>query len=224
MARKRQFVVLGLGIFGSSVTKTLSAYGCEVLAIDMDMNCVDRVSTFATECVQADMTNIEQLRHLDLGSYDVAIVGTGSNLESTVMAVMNLKELGVPYIVAKAKNKSYMQILTKLGVNLVVRPEKEMGERVAKMMLSTNIIDLIDIDDEYSIVEIKVPESWVGKSLADLNVRGKYGMNIIGIRYASEDKLSFKPDPHYNFIASDQVLVIAQTGQLKQFDVLEKLK
>lgn len=224
MSSKRQFVVLGLGIFGSSVTKTLSEFGCDVLAIDKDMTCVDRVTPYATQGVQADMTNIDQLRHLDIGNYDVAIVGTGSCLESTVMAVMNLKELGVPFIVAKAKNKSYMQILTKLGVDLVVRPEKEMGERVAKMMLSKNIIDLIDIDDQYSIVEIKVPEGWVGKSLAELNVRGRYGMNIIGIRNALTDKLSFMPDPHYVFNMNDRVKVIAETGQLKQFDVLEKLK
>ena len=221
--RKRQFVVLGLGIFGSSVAKTLSEYDCDVLAIDKDMSCVDRVAPYVTQCVQADMTNIDQLRHLDIGSYDVAIVGTGSCLESTVMAIMNLKELGVPYIVAKAKNKSYKQIFEKLGVDRVVRPEKEMGERVAKMMLSQNIVDLIEIDDEHSLVEINVPSSWRDKNLIELNVRTKYGMNVIGLR-EREKNLSFTINPEYRFKEGDRIMVISRTGHLDQFDVIDKLK
>lgn len=221
--RKRQFVVLGLGIFGSSVAKTLSEYDCDVLAIDKDMSCVDRVALYATQCVQADMTNIDQLRHLDIGSYDVAIVGTGSCLESTVLAIMNLKELGVPYIVAKAKNKSYKQIFEKLGVDRVVRPEKEMGERVAKMMLSQNIVDLIEIDDEHSLVEINVPSSWRDKNLIELNVRTKYGMNVIGLR-EREKNLSFTINPEYRFKEGDRIMVISRTGHLDQFDVIDKLK
>lgn len=221
---RRQFVVLGLGVFGSSVVKTLCEYGCEVLAIDNDMENVQNVAEYATQSVQADMENLEQLKHLDIGSYDVAIIGTGSNLESAVMAIMNLKELGVPYIVAKAKNKSHMQIFKKLGVDLVVRPEKEMGERIAKMMLSKNIIDLIEIDEDYSIVEISAPQSWVGKTLVELNVRGRYGMNVIAVRYAKNEMLTFSPDPKYVFENDDQVMVITQTSELKQFNALEKLK
>ena len=222
--RRRQCVVLGLGVCGSSVVKTLCEYGCEVLAIDNDMENVQSVAEYATQSVQADMENLDQLKHLDIGSYDVAIIGVGSNLESAVMAIMNLKELGVPYIVVKAKNKSHEQIYKKLGVDLVVRPEKEMGERIAKMMLSQSIIDLIEIDDDYSIVEISAPLSWVGKSLMELNVRGRYGMNVIAIRYAKDQKLSFSPDPKYIFEQDDQVMVITQTSELKQFNALEKLK
>lgn len=221
--RKRQFAVLGLGIFGSSVAKTLSEYECDVLAIDSDMSCVDRVASYVTQCVQADMTNIDQLRHLDLGSYDVAIIGTGSCLESTVMAIMNLKELGVPYIVVKAKNKSYKQIFEKLGVDYVVRPEKEMGERVAKMMLSQNIVDLIEIDDDHSIVELNVPTSWYEKNLIELNVRTRYGMNVIGIREVQAN-ISFNINPEYRFKEGDRIMVIVKTGHLDQFDVIDKLK
>lgn len=180
--KQKTYAILGLGIFGSTIAKTLSEYNCEVIGIDKDISCVERVSEFATQAVQADFTDIDQLRAIGVEDVDVAVVATGSRLEESIMAILNLKELGVPYILAKAKNKMYMQILLKIGADKVVRPEKEMGERVAKTLLSRNVIEMVDIDDEYSIMELHAPRNWVGKALSDLDLRTKYGVNILGIR------------------------------------------
>lgn len=136
MSEMKQYVILGLGIFGSTIAKTLSQYNHEVIAIDKDLACVDRVSDFVTQAIQADFTDIDQLRAIGIQDCDAAVVATGSHLEESIMGVMNLRELGIPFIMAKAKNKKYMQILQKIGADYVVRPEKEMGERVAKKLVS----------------------------------------------------------------------------------------
>lgn len=217
MANK-QYLVLGLGIFGSTVAKTLSEYGHEVLAVDQDITCVDRVAPMVSQAVQADMTNIEQLRVIGAGEFDVAIIGTGSDLENTLLAVLNLRELGVPYIVAKAKNKTAMKILETMGVDRVVRPEKEIGERVAKSLLSYNISDLISVDDKYSIVELIAPKAWIGRSLRQLELRSQYGINVIGIRSAHEKTTDVAFTPEFVLKQDDHLLVIAETVVLERLD------
>ncbi|MEF9920605.1 MAG: TrkA family potassium uptake protein [Erysipelotrichaceae bacterium] len=219
----QQFVVLGLGVFGSTVAKTLSEYNCEVLAIDRDIKCVDRVAEFVTQAVQSDITDKEQLRAAGAGECDIAIVGTGSHLEESVMAIINLKELGVPYIIAKAKNKRYMQIFSRVGADRVIRPEKEIGEQVAKSILSNNIVDMIDIDEEYSIMEVKAPGKWVGRTLKDLDARNKYGINVLGIRKQSDLHLSISPDADYIIEADDHMMVIADVKTFEKFDFLKKI-
>ncbi len=217
---KKQYAILGLGIFGSTIAKVLSEFECEVIAIDKDITNVERVSHFCDRAIQADFTDIDQLRDCGLEEIDVAVVATGSLLEESIMGVMNLKELGVPYIVAKAKNKTYMQVLQKVGVDRVVRPEKEMGERVAKSLMSRNILDMIDIDDVYSIVEIVAPENWVGKTLKSLDVRSNFGVNVLAVRKKHETRFSLSPDAEYVIDKSDALLVIAETNKLERYDYL----
>lgn len=223
MKKNQQFVVLGLGVFGSTVAKTLSEYNCEVLAIDKDIKCVDRVAEYVTQAVQSDITDKEQLMAAGAADCDIAIVGTGSHLEESVMCIINLKELGVPYIIAKAKNKRYMQIFSRVGADRVIRPEKEIGEQVAKSILSNNIIDMIDIDDEYSIMEVMMPQKWIGRSLKDLDARNKYGINVIGIRKQADLHLSISPDADYVLEADDHMMVIADVKTFERFDFLNKL-
>lgn len=216
--KNKSFAILGLGIFGSTISKALSDYNYEVIAADRDITCVDRVAEFVTNAVQIDITDVDQLRAIGVADCDVAVVATGSHLEDSIMAIMNLKELGVPYIVAKAKNKKYMNILEKIGADRVIRPEKEMGERVAKQLVSSNIVDLIDIDDEYSIVEIIAPEAWTNKSLKVLNLRVNYGINILGVRKRPGEHLSISPDADYMIEKNDRLLVIADNEVFKKFD------
>ena len=223
MAEMKQYVILGLGIFGSTIAKTLSPYNHEVIAIDKDLACVDRVSDFVTQAIQADFTDIDQLRAIGIQDCDAAVVATGSHLEESIMGVMNLRELGIPFIMAKAKNKKYMQILQKIGADYVVRPEKEMGERVAKKLVSRNIIDLIDIDDDYSIVEIAAPAKWVGKTLKALELRTNYGINVLGIRKNPKEHLSISPDAFYTIETNDQLLVIADNKIFKKFESLFRI-
>ena len=214
----RQYAVLGLGIFGSTVAKTLSRYNCDVIAVDSDIKCVNRMADIVTQAMQCDITDIDQLRAAGIQDCDVAVVSMGNHLEQSVMAIINLKELGIPYIVAKAKNKRYMQIFSKIGANKVVRPEKEMGEQVAKGILGKNIIDIIDLDSEYSVVEIPAPKEWTGKTLIDLNLRRKYGINVIGIRNHVTGDLNVCPEPECTIEKDDHIVLIADGDAINKFD------
>ena len=216
--QNRQYAVLGLGIFGSTVAKTLSKYNAEVIAVDIDQKCVNRMADGVTQAMQCDITDIDQLRAAGIQDCDVAVVSMGNHLEQSVMAIINLKELGIPYIVAKAKNKRYMQIFSKIGANKVVRPEKEMGEQVAKGILGKNIIDIIDLDSEYSVVEIPAPKEWTGKTLIDLNLRRKYGINVIGIRNHVTGDLNVCPEPECTIEKDDHIVLIADGDAINKFD------
>jgi len=216
--KRKSFAILGLGIFGSTMAKTLSEYGYDVIGIDQDSVNVDRVSEFATQAVQADFTDIDQLRAIGVQDVDVAVIATGSKLEASVMAALHLKELGVPFILAKAKNKVYMQILLKVGADRVVRPEKEMGERVAKSLMSQNIIDMVDIDDDYSMMELSAPKEWVGKKLVNLDLRARFGVNVLGVRSTENAKLDFGINADYIIHEEDTLLVIVGN---KKFEILE---
>jgi len=221
--KQKTYAILGLGVFGSTIAKTLSEYHCEVIGVDTDLSCVERVAEFATQAVQADFTDIDQLRELGIQDVDVAVVATGSQLESSIMAVLHLKELGVPYIVAKAKNRLYMQILLKVGADKVIRPEKEMGERVAKTLLSRNVVDMIDIDEDYSIMELTAPKEWVGFALKNLDVRNKFGLNILGVRNGEEAKLNFNINGEYVVKTNDQLLVIVEANKFEAMEYQGKL-
>lgn len=216
----KQYVVLGLGVFGSTVTKTLSQYGCEVLAIDKDPECVQRISEFATRAVIGDFTDKQFLIDLGIEGFDVGIVATGTHLEESLLGVLNLKELGVNMIIAKAKNKRFKAILEKIGADHVVRPEKEMGSRVARSILRKNIIDLIEIDENYSVVEMKVPQAWAGHTLSKLNLRKNYGINILGKRNMDTMKLDVSIDPDYEIHMNDHFLMIAETVKIEKLDYL----
>ena len=206
---RKQYAVLGLGVFGSSVAKTLSLYDCEVLALDVDIKCVNRIADIVTQAMQCDITDLDQLRSSGVGDCDVAIVGMGNHLEETV--------------VAKAKNKRYMQIFTTVGADRIVRPEKEMGKQVAKSLLSNNIVEMIDIDSEYSMVEIEAPFSWVGKSLRELDARRRFGINVLGIRRPQDQKLSLAPDADYIIDACDHLVIIADGNTFAGLDELNKI-
>lgn len=216
----KQYAVLGLGIFGSTVATTLANHGCEVIAIDKDASCVERVVDNVTKAVVANVTDPEELRAVGIADVDVAIVAIGTHLEEAVLATMNVKELGVPYVIAKAKNKQFMKILEKVGANKVIRAEKDMGQRVAKSLLRKNIVDLIELDEDYSVVEIKAPIDWVGKNFIDLNIRRVYGMNIIGIKHGNDDHLSLDVSPEYIINKDDHFLVIGKTKELERFDYM----
>lgn len=219
MANK-QYVVLGLGVFGSTIAKTLSQFEQEVLAIDKDVECVERVADFVTKAVVGDITDKDFLADLGISEFDVGIVAIGDHLEESILGVMNLKELGVNYIVAKAKNKRFMQVLEKVGADRVVRPEKEMGLKIARNLLRKNITDLIQLDDTYSIVEMKPAKQWIGKSLMNLDLRKKYNINILGKRNKETYKLEFFIDPSYVVEDDDHFLLVADTKKIERLDYI----
>lgn len=217
---EKQFVVLGLGIFGSTLVKTLSQFGREVIAIDKDSENVQRVSEFATKAVIGDVTDIQFLTDLGLDDIDVGIVAIGDRLEDSILATMNLKELGVPYVIVKAKNKRFKVVLERIGADHVVRPEKEMGEKIARTLLRKKIKDLIELDEENCIVEMKVPQSWIGKSLSQLDLRKLYSINVLGKRDPKTHKLEVPVDPSAPIEMNDTFLVLGQTDKIEKYDYL----
>lgn len=217
---EKQFVVLGLGIFGSTLVKTLSQFGREVIAIDKDSENVQRVSEFATKAVIGDVTDIQFLTDLGLDDIDVGIVAIGDRLEDSILATMNLKELGVPYVIVRAKNKRFKVVLERIGADHVVRPEKEMGEKIARTLLRKNIKDLIELDEENCIVEMKVPQSWIGKSLSQLDLRKLYSINVLGKRDPKTHKLEVPVDPSAPIEMNDTFLVLGQTDKIEKYDYL----
>lgn len=217
--KNKQYAVLGLGVFGSTIATTLSQYDCEVIAIDKDQSCVERIANEVTKAAVADTTDIEQLRSLGIEDIDVAIVAIGTHLEESVLTTMNVKDLGVPYVIAKAKNKQFSKILEKVGANRVIRAEKDMGVRVAKSLLRKNIVDLVELDEDHSLIEINAPVDWIGKSFQDLNVRQAYHMNVIGVKDSS-DNMSLSIGANYIVKYGDRFLVIGKTRELEKFDYL----
>ncbi len=219
--KKNMYAVLGLGIFGSTIAKNLSRYGHDVIAVDKDMAQIEKLSEFVSHAVCLDITDVEQLKAVGIEDADCAVVATGSSLEDSIMCIMNLKELGLKKIIAKAKNRKYGEVLLKIGADEIVLPEKEIGKRVAKRLISPDIIDLFDIDTNYSIVEIHVLEAWVGYSLAELNLRSKFGINVIGIR--RDDKLTLTVDSNELISKNDELIIACKNDLFERFSQLERV-
>lgn len=178
----KSYVVVGLGRFGSETARRLCSLGCEVLAIDIKSDLVQQIANDVTHAVVGDCQDKEVLKALGVGNFDCAIIAIGDDLAASVLATMNMKELGVPYLVCKAHDDMHRRVLEKLGANRVVIPEQENAARLAKSLSSPNLLDYIELSEEYGIVEIPAPKSWIGKSLKELDVRAKLGINILAVR------------------------------------------
>ncbi|MBE6950096.1 MAG: TrkA family potassium uptake protein [Ruminococcaceae bacterium] len=201
----KSYVVIGLGLFGSSAARQLCALGAEVLAIDTNSELVQQVSGDVTSAVVADARDAEVLRALGAHTCDCAIVAIGDDLAGSVLATMNLKELGIGRIVCKAHDETHRRVLEKLGADKVVIPEKEVADKLARSLTSHNVLDFIELSNDYGIVEIPAPKAWVGKNLKELNVRAKLGVNIIAIE--RRDKISVSPRAEFE-LAKDDILVV----------------
>lgn len=179
---KRQFAVIGLGRFGYSIAKTLVELDCEVIAIDKDEERVKKISDFVTHAVQLEAMDEKSLRSVGVQNVDVAVVSIGENIEASILVVMILKEMGIKNIIAKAVTRMHGKVLENLGVNRVVYPEKEMAVRVAHALVKPNIIEQLELSQEYSIIELPAPGKFINKTLNDIQLRSKYGVNLIAIK------------------------------------------
>lgn len=211
-------MVIGMGRFGSQVARELCRLGCEVLAVDMDADLISQVANDVTHAVVADGQDKEVLRALGAREFDCAIVAIGGDLAASVMVTMNLKELGVPQLICKAHNDTHRRLLEKLGADRVVIPEKEQADRLAKSLSSHNLLDYIELSEEYGIVEVPAPSGWKGKSLKELNVRAKLGVNILAIRRAG--KINVSPGADFTFEDQDVVVVLGDSAALKRVQKL----
>lgn len=212
----KQFVIIGLGRFGSSIAKTLYSLGNDVLAIDKDEDIVQEIADSVTHAVQLDATDENALRSLGIRNFDVAVVTIGDNIQSSIMATLLVKELGVKYIIAKGHSDLHAKVLYKIGADRVVLPEKDMGIRVAHNLVSANILDYIELSDDYSVMEIQVLHEWAGKTLNELKLRSKYGINVMAIKRGDEVNLS----PAADDIIEENDIIVA-IGSAEDLSKLE---
>jgi trk system potassium uptake protein len=214
---KKQFAVIGLGRFGSSVAKTLSQMSFEVLAIDDREERIQEMSAIVTHAVQADSTDEEALRAIGIRNFDVVVVAIGEDIQASILTTLILKEIGIPTIVVKAVNELHGKVLKKIGADKVIFPERDMGQRVAHHLISSNILDHIELSADYSIVEIKVSNQMVGKSLRQLDIRAKYGCNVIAIK---QQKILIIPPSGEDPLKPEDILVIVGNNEnLEKFEI-----
>ncbi len=214
---KKQFVILGAGRFGSSVAIKLMDLGQEVMVVDSNEDTIQNLADKVTYAVQADVTDENAIRSLGIRNFDTAVVTIGSNIQASILATLMVKELGIKTIVAKAQTEMHAKVLYKIGADRVVFPEREMGIRVAKNLTSSNVMDFIELAPEYSIVEIAPLSEWIGKSIIELDLRGKHGFNVMAIRKGPDINISVMPT---NVIESGDVLiVIGHNEDLKKVEV-----
>ena len=214
----KSYLVIGLGRFGSEVARKLCEQGCEVLAMDIHNNLVQQVASDVTHAVVGDGQDKEVLKALGAGNFDCAIIAIGDNLAASVLITMNLKELEVPYIVCKAHDETHRRVLEKLGVDRVVIPEYEFAGKLARSLSSHNVLDYIELSEDYGILEVPAPKAWVGKTIMELNVRAKLGVNIIAVESGKTTNVS--PTANYRILAGDIMVVL---GDNKALEAVQKL-
>jgi len=209
-------LVIGLGYFGESIAREFAELGHETLGVDNDPEAVQRNITYLTDTVEMDATNIDALRTLNIPSYDISVVGRGSNLEESVLITLNLKELGARHIVCKAQNKAQKLILERIGAKQIVEPEKDMGKRIAHILsASINMIDYMDVQGDFSIEELEVPRGWVEKSLSELQLPNRYGIQLLLVK--SGDKFTISPATNFVLQANDIIVVFGHKIKMAQF-------
>lgn len=191
---KKSYVVFGLGEFGRSVALTMVRNGYEVLAVDKHEERVQEIADEVTRAVCADGTETEVLRNLGLEAMDGAIIGIGDNLEASILITMGVKDCGVPFVLAKARNAVEEKVLRRVGADDVVFPERAMGIRIGRNLSSGNFSDIIELSPLFSMVEMKIPKKWYGKTLRELNLRQTLGLNLIGRKDGDEITVSLNPD------------------------------
>jgi len=214
--KAKQFLVFGLGRFGTSLAKTLCEMGQEVLAIDSDEEIVSNIAPFVTQAMQLDATDEEVLKTLGVNNFDAAIVSIGQDIQASILVCVLLKELNVPYVIAKANNELHAKVLRKIGADRVIFPERDMGARLARSILAPNVLDLMNLSDDYQIIEIRVPSKWIGNSLIGLNVRRRYGLNILAIH--RQGRFVVSPAPDAPFESGDTLLVMGKKDDIEKLE------
>ncbi len=213
---KKQFVVVGLGQYGLSVARTLCRMGSEVLAVDRDEEKVQDIANDVTYAVAADATDEEVMENLGVSDMDAAVVALTGNMESSIMATIILKELGVPQVIVKASSEIHKKIALKVGADSVVFPETEMGVRTAKNLTASNFIDLAELSPDFSIIEVAMHDEWVGRSLREVGFREKHGVNVIAIN--DNGHIEVHLDPNQKLLSHQYLVVIGDNKDLRKLE------
>lgn len=211
--KEKQFAVLGLGVFGRSVVRSLFQNGCKVMACDPDAMLVHEASSYATRVVQVDVSDEKELEALGIGNFDVVVVAVTDDFETALIATMVAKERGAAYVLTVAHDLRQKKILESVGADRVVLPEREMGEKVATSLTTSNIIDYINISDEYAIAEIAPAERWVGKTLESARIRAENAINVIAIRRGGS--IIVAPRPSEAVLKNDILVVVGENEAIR---------
>jgi trk system potassium uptake protein TrkA len=213
--KSNQFVIIGLGRFGSSLGRELVELGVEVLGVDRDEEKVQEMSHILTHTVVADATEEESVRSIGVRNFDCGVVAIGDDIQASILATILLKEFGVKQVVAKAVSDLHGRVLERLGVDRIIYPERDMGIRVAHQLVSPNLLDYIELSPTYTIAELTVPECLTGKSLAQVNPRGKYGCSVVAIN--KPQGIVIAPTADDRLEKKDVLVVIGTNEQIEEF-------
>lgn len=214
---KKQFIVFGLGIFGKSVAIALEESDCEIMVIDNDKEKIEDIASEVTHAVCMDVTDEEALQELGIGNFDGAIVAIGTNLEASVMVTILAKEMGIPFVLAKASSSIHARVLRRVGADKIVFPEKDSAIRIAHNLLFGNFFDAIILSPTYSIMEIDALVEWNEKTLKELELRVRYKFNVIGIKGKGKNSLNINPDAETKIQNGDVLIVIGENKKLDSF-------
>jgi len=213
---RKEYAVIGLGRFGGSICRELSMEGMEVLAIDKDEEKVNEYKNIASHAVVVDSTDEDALKEIGIKNFEHVIVAIGENIQASILTTVILADLEINKITVKAQNDYHEKILNKIGADQVVHPERDMGKRLAHNLISNNILDYLDLSDEHSIIEVKVGNKMIGRSLEELHIRKRFGCNIVAIR--RDDKINVSPDANEKFEKEDIIIVIGADRDLNRFE------
>ncbi len=215
----KSFAVFGMGRFGRKLATSLYDMGADVMIVDKDPELLEKLSGKATFAIEADLSNADAINGLGLENTDVVVVAMGSDLTASIMSVMVSKEIGVPYVIAKASDERMGNILRKVGANEVIFPEEEAGFRTARILLSDTFLEFFDIDDNLCLLEMKAKKEWIGKNLIELNLREKYHINVVAMKGSDRSRLHSSFDPKLPLEADTQLLVVVTKADLKKLEM-----
>ena len=210
----KNILIIGLGRFGKHIAMQLNQMGHEIMAVDLNEERVEKVLPFVTNAQIGDSTDAEFLKSLGIGNYDICFVTIGGSFQNSLETTSLLKELGARLVISRAERDVHEKFLLRNGADKVVYPEKQVAKWAAIRFTADHIFDYIEIDEQHAIFEVQVPEAWIGKSVGELNVRRKFGINILGIKRAGETDVSVTPDT----ILSGDITILA----LGEYKALQK--
>lgn len=214
---RKQYVVIGLGRFGGSVTKTLCSLGYEVMGIDKDERRVQEYASILTHVYQADSTDDNIMKELGVRNFDHAIVAIGEDLQSSILTTLILKDLGIKYVTAKATSDYHQRVLEGVGADHIVHPERDTGVRVAHQVTSKNMIEFLELSPEHSLVEVIAPSSFGGKTLKTINIRAKYGCSVMAIR-RKDNEIIVSPHADELIFEGDMLVMIGKNSDITRFE------
>lgn len=213
---KKEFAVIGLGRFGGSIVNELIELECEVLAIDINEELVNEYQNIATRAVIANTTEEQVLKDLGIRNFDNVIVAIGDHIQASILTTLLLKDIGVNRVTVKAQNNYHARVLEKIGADLVVHPERDMGRRIAHKLTSSSVLDYLELSDNHSIAEYIAGDNFNGQSLLESNIRQKYGVSVIAIK--RDDDIIVNPDPTVKLRNNDILIVIGSDRDLNIFE------